>query len=343
MYIRKNYSTKEILNVTGKHFLWLIPYALSIAILYQYTSLRDFHLPWLPLSIIGTAVAFYVGFKNNQAYDRLWEARMIWGGIVNSSRMWGSNIKAFVVDAGAGKNSEDVLQIKKIMIYKHIAWTYKLRSQLLVPTAWEHLSLGGIYGRDARNKMEHSGIGLYGEDITDKEIQQYLSDTEYKALATFKNAAAQMIDLQSQELARLRKNGYLGHFEHVTLQGVLNDLYDHQGKAERIKRTPFPRQFASFGFIMVCLFIIMLPFGFFSEFAKIGNYGIWLAVPFIVVISWVYVVMELVGDYSENPFEGLANDVPMLSICRNIEIDLLQQLGETNLPPAIQPLKNVLL
>jgi ion channel-forming bestrophin family protein len=343
MYIRKNYSTKEILNVTGKHFLWLIPYALSIAILYQYTPLRDFHLPWLPLSIIGTAVAFYVGFKNNQAYDRLWEARMIWGGIVNSSRMWGSNIKAFVVDAGAGKNSEDVLQIKKIMIYKHIAWTYKLRSQLLVPTAWEHLSLGGIYGRDARNKMEHSGIGLYGEDITDKEIKQYLSDTEYKALATFKNAAAQMIDLQSQELARLRKNGYLGHFEHVTLQGVLNDLYDHQGKAERIKRTPFPRQFASFGFIMVCLFIIMLPFGFFSEFAKIGNYGIWLAVPFIVVISWVYVVMELVGDYSENPFEGLANDVPMLSICRNIEIDLLQQLGETNLPPAIQPLKNVLL
>ncbi len=343
MYIKKNYSTREILNVTGKHFLWLIPYALSIAVLYQYTPLRDFHLPWLPLSIIGTAVAFYVGFKNNQAYDRLWEARMIWGGIVNSSRMWGSNIKAFVVDPGAGKNSEDVLQIKKVMIYKHIAWIYKLRSQLLVPTAWEHLSLGGIYGRDARDKMEHSGIGLYGEDITDKEIQKYLSGAEYKALTSFKNAAAQMIDLQSQELARLRKNGYLGHFEHVTLQGVLNDLYDHQGKAERIKRTPFPRQFASFGFIMVCLFIIMLPFGFFSEFAKIGNYGIWLAVPFIVVISWVYVVMELVGDYSENPFEGLANDVPMLSICRNIEIDLLQQLGETNLPPAIQPLKNVLL
>jgi putative membrane protein len=53
--------------------------------------------------------------------------------------------------------------------------------------------------------------------------------------------------------------------------------------------------------------------------------------------------MELVGDYSENPFEGLSNDVPMLSICRNIEIDLLQQLGETNLPEPIQPIHNVLL
>jgi putative membrane protein len=94
---------------------------------------------------------------------------------------------------------------------------------------------------------------------------------------------------------------------------------------------------------MVCVFIVMLPFGFFSEFAKMGNYGIWLAVPFVIVISWIYVVMELVGDYSENPFEGLSNDVPMLSICRNIEIDLLQQLGETDLPIAIQPIKNVLL
>lgn len=342
MYIKKNYSIREIFITTGKHFLWLIPYALSIAILYQYTPLREFHIPLLPLSIIGTAVAFYVGFKNNQAYDRLWEARMIWGGIVNSSRTWGSNVKAFVVDQ-VSETNDDLLQIKKAMIYRHIAWLYKLRRQMLVPTSWEHLSLGGLYGRDARDKMEHSGIGLYGEDITEIEIKKYLSDTEYKALGSFKNAAAQMIDLQSQELARVRKNGHLGHFEHIALQSILNDLYDHQGKAERIKRTPFPRQFASFGFIMVCLFIIMLPFGFFSEFAKMGTYGIWLAVPFIVVISWVYVVMELVGDYSENPFEGLSNDVPMLSICRNIEIDLLQQLGETELPPPIQPIENVLL
>ena len=87
----------------------------------------------------------------------------------------------------------------------------------------------------------------------------------------------------------------------------------------------------------------MLPFGFYSEFDKIGHYGIWLAIPFTIIIGWIYVVMELVGDYSENPFEGLMNDVPMLSICRNIEIDLLQQLGETDLPEVIQPIKNVLL
>jgi putative membrane protein len=174
-------------------------------------------------------------------------------------------------------------------------------------------------------------------------MRKYLSSTEYSALPLHRNAAVQMIDRQSQELARLRKSGYLGSFEHITLQGILNDLYDHQGKAERIKKTPLPRQFGSFGFIMICIFIVMLPFGFFSEFDKISSYGIWLAIPFIVVISWVYIVMELAGDYSENPFEGLAYDVPLLSICRTIEIDLLQQLGETDLPKAIQPINSVLM
>lgn len=343
MYIKKNYDISGILLLTGKHFLWLIPYVILIAVLYRYTSLSNFNIPWLPLSLIGTAVAFYVGFKNNQAYDRLWEARIIWGGIVNSSRMWGSNVKALIVENGTERTNADLLGIKKGLVFMHIAWLYKLRSQLLESTGWEHLGLGGLFGQDARNKWRKAGLGLYGEDVTDAQLRKYLNEQDYSALPGFKNAATQLIDLQSQELAVLRKAGRLGNFEHMKLQDILNDFYDHQGKAERIKRTPFPRQFASFGFIMVCLLIIMLPFGAFSEFAKFGDYGIWLAVPFIIVISWVYIVMELIGDYSENPFEGLANDVPMLSICRNIEIDLLQQLGETKLPDPIKAIKNVLL
>lgn len=312
-----------LLSTYGGHFLWLIPYVLIIAILYQYTALRHFSIPWLPLSLIGTAVTFYVGFKNNQAYDRLWEARTIWGGIVNSSRMWGSNIKA--------------------LIYRQIAWLFQLRQQLLAPTPWEHLSLKGPYGKVARRRRQKLGLGLLGDDITDKQLQNYLTEKDYKVLPSYKNGAVQLIDLQSQELAKLRKTGHLGDFEHIALQGILNDFYEHQGKAERIKKTPFPRQFASFGFIMVCLFVSMLPFGFFSEFTKIGAYGIWLAILFTILIGWVYVVMELVGDYSENPFEGLTNDIPLLSISRNIEIDLLQQLGVTNLPEPIPTINHVLL
>jgi len=62
-----------------------------------------------------------------------------------------------------------------------------------------------------------------------------------------------------------------------------------------------------------------------------------------VLVAWIYLCMELVGDYSENPFEGLGNDIPMLSLCRVIEIDLREMLGETELPPPIQAVNGVLM
>jgi putative membrane protein len=96
-------------------------------------------------------------------------------------------------------------------------------------------------------------------------------------------------------------------------------------------------------FIFVGIFIFLLPFGMASEFQKIGEWGIWISIPFTVLVAWVYLMMELVGDYSENPFEGLGNDIPMLSLCRTIEIDLREMLGETDLPPAIEPINGVLM
>ena len=80
-----------------------------------------------------------------------------------------------------------------------------------------------------------------------------------------------------------------------------------------------------------------------SEFAKISTFGIWLSVPFVAMTGWIFVMMELVGDYTENPFEELSNDVPMNSICRTIEIDLLQMLGETDLPEVIKPIDGYLM
>ena len=87
----------------------------------------------------------------------------------------------------------------------------------------------------------------------------------------------------------------------------------------------------------------MLPLGMVSEFDKLGNYGAWVSIPFTVLVGWVYLMMELIGDYSENPFEGLGNDIPMLSLCRTIEIDLREMLGETELPPPIKPQNGVLM
>ncbi len=345
MYVQKNYSLKSIYALTGGHLIWLTCWAVLVSALYEFTPVRAFSIPWLPLSIIGTSVAFYVGFKNNQAYDRLWEGRKIWGGIVNSSRAWGSMVKAYISNQFTDEpmSDEELQALKRKLIYRHIAWLYRLRHQLLIPTQWEHVSLRGHFGEVGQQRLKQYGIGLYEDDITDAHLKKYLNAEEYNQLAGFKNAATQMIDIQSQELARLRVRELTDDFRQMELQKILNDFYDHQGRAERIKKFPLPRQYGSMSFIFVCIFIFMLPFGMVSEFSKMGTWGIWLSVPFCVMVGWIFVVMELVGDYSENPFEGLANDVPMYSLCRTIEIDLLQQLGETELPQPVEAVRNVLL
>ena len=74
-----------------------------------------------------------------------------------------------------------------------------------------------------------------------------------------------------------------------------------------------------------------------------GKVGIWLSIPVSVLIGWIYVMMEIVGDYSENPFQGMVNDIPMLSLSRTIEIDLREMLGETELPAKIESKGNVLM
>ncbi len=345
MVVKKNVSLTDILSFAGHHFIWLTAWSVGVACLYYFTDLKQFSIPWLPLSLIGTAVAFYVGFKNNQAYDRVWEGRKIWGGIVSSSRSWGSMVKHFVNNQNAAQpvHPDEINTAKERLIYRHIAWLYTLRSQLLISTGWEHVNLKGAHGKAGRQRQKSFGTGLFEDEITETNGSKYLPKEELEKLADFENGATHIIDGQAEELARLRSLNLIDDLRHVELQKILNDFYAFQGMAERIKKFPLPRQYANASFIFVCLFIFMLPFGMVSEFAKLGAWGIWLSVPFMVIVGWIFVVMELVGDYSENPFEGFATDVPMLSICRTIEIDLLQMLGKRNVPKPIQAKAGILM
>lgn len=341
MIVRKILSLKAIYQFAGHHLIWLTVWMSIVTLLYYFTHWKWITIPWLPLSIIGTAVAFYVGFKNNQAYDRLWEGRKIWGSIINSSRMFATTLKHFVTKGEL--SSTGINAIKKRMIYRHIAYLYTLREQLLVPTQWEHVSLGLRFGTfNQRRKYQLLAVA-YEKELAEIESQQYISIQENESYTGLANKATQMIDKQTEDLAALYQNGSVNMMQQVKLQEIINDFYEQQGKAERIKKFPLPRQYGSFSFIFVAIFVFLLPFGIVAEFSKLGDSVIWLSIPFGVIIGWIYVVMEMIGDYSENPFEGLFNDVPMLSICRTIEIDLLQMLGEKETPKAIAPKDNILM
>ncbi len=343
MIIARNVSVINLFKWTGHHFAWLILFMGSVSLLY-YFQIITFNLPWVPVSVVGTAVAFYVGFKNNQAYDRMWEARKIWGGIINDSRSWGMMVDGYISNLFASnkKSDDDIKSIKKRLIYRHIAWLYAHRSQLLVSTPWEHASQSGIMGRTAKFYQSKFGLGLIDDEMK-TNLKDYLPESEYDRLVAYSNTATQIINEQSRELQELRENEIIDDFRHMEMVNLLKSFYTLQGKNERIKKFPLPRQYANISRYFVGIFIFFLPFSIIPQLAEQATIGIWLAIPVTVIIGWIYIVMEIVGDYSENPFQGMANDIPMMSLCRTIEIDLRQMLNETEIPAPIKAKGNILM
>ncbi len=310
-------------NWSRMPFIYGAAYALVITIITYYLQV-DLSLPWQPISILGIAVAFYLGFKNNSSYDRTWEARKIWGGIVNNSRSFGTAVISFI----QGEDSGEIAKIKKQLIYRHIAWLTALRYQLRLSREWEHQE-DRIKGKYMPTICEE-----YFNQL-DKESIQFISEEEFQQYKPKANMAAQLLATQAKELQRLRDLNYFEDFRHMRMHELLGEFYDCQGASERIKNFPFPRQYASTALWMTLVFCTLLPFGLLSTFTESDDSLVWLTIPFSGLITWMFFLMEKIGDYSENPFEGTYNDVPISAIARGIEIDLREMIDDQNIPKAI--------
>lgn len=344
MIVTKEIKLRNLILFTSHHIIWLLLWMGSIAVLYHYKVIY-MRIPWLPLSVIGTAVAFFLGFKNNQAYNRLWEARKIWGGIVNESRSWGMMVNAYVTNLFRTEalEEQELSMLKKRLIYRHMAWLYVHRQQLLRPTPWEHVSQGWLMSMTAQRYQNKFGIGLLDKEEQHVDLSNFLNKEEYRRMEGYANTATQLINTQSEDLRLLRERELLDDFRHMELENLLRSFYTLQGKNERIKKFPLPRFQANLSRIFVGIFIFLLPFSMIPEMMDVGHWALQMAVPITALVGWVYVMMEIVGDYSENPFQGMANDIPMMALCRTIEIDLREMLGEKDLPQPIKAKRGILM
>ena len=335
MYVRRNIRWPLIWKFAWRNLIRFSLWSTLVTLAYIKAKRAglDLSLPFLPISTIGVAVAFYVGFKNSQSYDRFWEARKIWGGIVNASRTFANQVMSYVLPA-AEEDLERVHQERKRLIYRHLAWTNALRLQLRRTT---------IFDRD--NLSYVPDLKLRADRDCDATLPPLLDAEEYRFVLARANAATHLLRIQGEALSRLReKEGYLDHFRHLQLMDTLKELYTLQGGCERIKNTPFPRQFAYFSTVFVWIFIFLLPLGLVDEFGRLGHdASVWLTIPFSVLISWVFSTIEIVGDNSEDPFENYVNDVPMTAICRTIEIDLREMLGEEEIPKPLSAVDDILM
>lgn len=339
MHTGKSFSFREVAIWTKRDIYIYCIIAGIPTVLYETFHFQWLALPWLPIALIGTAVAIIIGFQNNATYDRLWEARTIYGAIVNSSRTWGMLIRTYITDTCTqhSLSGGELKGIHQRLIYRHIAWLTALRHQLRQPREWETM--------DKNYNVEHKKLFSIPEhEISfEKDVSPYLSATDKYYVLTKKNRATHIISIQSQDLKELFDKGLIENFHHIELQRILSDFYEHQGKCERIKNFPYPRQFSTLNLYFVWLFVVLLPFGMIPEFEKLGHNLTWLTIPFCVLISWIFRTMDKIGESSENPFQAGANDIPITALSRTIEIELREMLGEMDLPQPIETKNSILM
>jgi putative membrane protein len=316
-------------------------WAAFVYLLYAAAGLEWLRIPFVPLSVMGIAVAFYGGFKNNAAYDRFWEGRKIWGAVVNESRSWASGVLCYVLP---GDDSAEATAIRREMVYRHLAWINALRLQLR-STSRFHDKPARSTKRRLENHAEHM------RNDWDRELEPFLEPEERAQVKAMVNGATHLVHHQGKQLSDLLRHGRIDLFHQIALMDILRELYTLQGKAERIKKTPFPRQYAEFSRLFTRVFVYSAPLGLLDVFAQHVPATMptleslpWVASYLLgaTLIGWVFLTMEGVGDSSEDPFERSMNDVPMNALCRVIERDLRQLLGETELPEAEAPIDGIL-
>ena len=336
MYTKKTFTTFQMAWWTRFETLLFLIIALFWVALFFFFDLSWLKIPWTPLALIGTAVAFVIGFQNNAAYGRIWEARKIWGGIVNTSRTFGMSIQDMVTNEHATTplSSEALKKEITTLTYRHIAWMTALRHTMRAAKPWETTA-------NHKTNREWDMRPPEKDTTLEKDIESYISKEDQAYIMSKNNKQTALLYLQSHHLRALKEKGVIWEFSFLELEGILEELFTLQGKSERIKNFPYPRHFATLNHFFMWIFILLLPLALVPQFADlglemrdahpmIGKYFMWLVVPFYVIVAWIFHTMERIGRTGENPFEGTANDVPISTIARGIEIDLRQNLGESD-------------
>ncbi len=313
MIITRNIKWKLILFYTWKGLLYYFLLSIAVWLVNDYFKWFNISIPFTTIQALSTALAIYLGFKNNNAYERWTEARRFWGLLINFSRAFYRQINTLVLHEG-DEDIEAVNEFKRRVLYRHLAFVNALRVHLRKPNGFNITTNGELY--EETNEVE--------------EIKKFITDKEYKTFSKFKNGPNFLINNQSEEIKNAFEKNWLSDFRFMKIEETLIEFNNIQGGCERIKNTPFLRQFSFFSRVFVFIHATLLPFAF------VGDLG-WAMIPISIVISFVFLALDLIGDRTEDPFENRLEDIPLNAICITIERDIKEGLGEENIPAALKP------
>ncbi|MEZ4452352.1 MAG: bestrophin family ion channel [Nannocystaceae bacterium] len=301
-----------ILTLRGSafHRIWLrlaVTTLVAFIVTELYLDFDIFHrsLTTTPFTLIGLALGIFLGFRNNTSYDRFWEARKLWGRLVNTSR---SLTRQFLTLVGPRPLPDppdaELAAIRERLVYQLIAYVHALRLRL----------------RD---------------EWRPAELAPLLGDPATLALDAQKNRPIAILQGMGDDVRRLWDRGLVDTFHVPVLEASFTDLADIQGGCERIKSTPIPFSYTILIHRIVALYCISLPFGIVDTCGMFTPYV-------VAMVAYAFYGLDAVGDEIENPFGHDPNDLPLLALSRMIEIDLRQRLGETDLPQPVAAVDDVL-
>ncbi len=295
----------RMLRQIGKTLAVLFVLSLLSLVIDRNHFLRTLTIPEIAVGILGATLSILLAFRTNSAYARWWEARTLWGSLINNSRSLARQAISFPKPSADFVTEAAAADFCESLVYRQIAFVHALRCALRRQEPWE-------------------------------AIRPFLDAESFGALATARNIPAALLMQMGKQVAQANAAGILSDLQAHRMDQTLSELSNVLGGCERIKNTPLPKQYDYYPELLIRIYCIALPF------VIVDDVGYFTPVV-TVVVSFAFLVLNRVGKNLEDPFENRPYDVPLSALCATIEVNLRQALGEVQVMELPQPVKGVLM
>lgn len=221
MLLNKRISVLFFVKLIKIDLVLIIAYTILTSIIRHFSSLHSLSIPLSMAALLGTLISLLLAFRISQSYERWWEARIVWGSIVNDSRTLIRQLNQFL----AKNDASSEIHLKSFA-ERQIIWVNAL------------------------------GESLRGQKFSNR-VQQYI----FKHNLACSNVPNLLLEKHAGELAELSAKLQLHENKQIQIDKTIVRLTEAMGKCERIKNTVFPRSYTALIQFIIYIFITIFPFG----------------------------------------------------------------------------------
>jgi putative membrane protein len=214
----------KTIGYVGWSLFWLLIWDVIVTVDFMLYLERKITLPSMPLTLLGSALVVLTSFRNSSAYNRWWEARTLWGALVNSSRSFARQVLTLVED------DDGINPVKATLLHRHVAYVKCLSAH------------------------------LKGAKCGD-EVQMLIPREEFERRHDTNNFPNDLLNTSAALLAKEYQAGRLDSIRLARLESTMVDISNCQGGMERIANTPLPYPYVAFPRLFITLFCLIVPIG----------------------------------------------------------------------------------